>query len=106
VISFNSPTTSILTALRAVGAGGCFFSGDAQAALAGHVRRESTSILSARERQVLGILADGGTVRSAATDLYLTRNTVRTYLDRAYDKLGVHSAEAAIAAAFRAGALR
>jgi LuxR family maltose regulon positive regulatory protein len=47
--------------------------------------------LSARERQVLRLVAAGLTNREIAEELYLSVNTVKTHLKRMYGKLGVSS---------------
>jgi len=49
------------------------------------------SLLSARERDVVRCLADGLTNREIAQRLKLTEHTVKNYLFRIFDKLGVSS---------------
>jgi two-component system, NarL family, response regulator DesR len=53
-------------------------------------------VLSAREREVLDLVADGLTNTAVADRLCLAESTVKTHLSSAFSKLGVHSrAEAA-----------
>ena len=53
--------------------------------------------LTAREREVLGLLGQGKTDAAIASTLKLSRNTVRNHVARLYPKLGVHSrSEAAL----------
>ncbi len=49
------------------------------------------SLLSARETEVVGCLAEGFTNREIAQRLKLTEHTVKNYLFRIFDKLGVSS---------------
>jgi DNA-binding CsgD family transcriptional regulator len=52
--------------------------------------------LSAREVDVLQLVARGGTNRDVAADLGISIETVKTYLDRVYTKLGVTDRAAAV----------
>ncbi len=55
--------------------------------------------LSERERQVLTLIAQGKSNRAIAESLGISQHTVKTYVERLYEKLGVSSrAEAAVAA--------
>jgi DNA-binding NarL/FixJ family response regulator len=47
--------------------------------------------LSARERQIIALLAGGASNAAIAAALYVTVNTVRTHLDRIRDKTGARS---------------
>jgi DNA-binding NarL/FixJ family response regulator len=59
--------------------------------------------LTRREREVLGFLVLGMSVDTIASQLFLSRNTVRTHIQNVIVKLGVHSSVAAAAVARRAG---
>jgi DNA-binding NarL/FixJ family response regulator len=48
-------------------------------------------ILTAREQQVFGLLASGGSVVAVAEALGVSQNTAKTHIKRVYQKLGVHS---------------
>lgn len=63
------------------------------------VERSPVEVLTCREVEVLGLLGAGWDPSAIAEELGITRNTVRTYLARINDKLGVHSRLAAAAAA-------
>jgi DNA-binding CsgD family transcriptional regulator len=54
--------------------------------------------LTAREHEVLEWVASGKTNQEIAELLVLSPHTVRTHLEHIYDKLGVHSRTAAVAA--------
>ena len=86
----------IIEAIREVHAGGSPMSGhiarkvvqsfQAQAAL-----RSETDALSTREMEVLQSLSKGHTYKQIAGDLGISLGTVRTYIQRIYEKLHVHS---------------
>jgi DNA-binding NarL/FixJ family response regulator len=61
-----------------------------QPALA-HLNRNGASLLSAREIDVVRCLAEGLSNREIAQRLKLTEHTVKNYLFRIFDKLGVSS---------------
>src|SRR5439155_12346332 len=48
-------------------------------------------LLSAREEQVVALVADGLSNRQVATELCLSEHTIKKYLFRIFDKLGVSS---------------
>jgi DNA-binding NarL/FixJ family response regulator len=60
-----------------------------------HVTRspsgEQAEALSVREREVLAMLALGSTNAQIAGELYLSVDTVKTYVRRVFQKLGVHN---------------
>lgn len=60
--------------------------------------------LSAREREVLTLVAQGLDNDAIASHLYLSANTVRTHVGNILKKLGVHSRAEAARVAIRAGA--
>jgi DNA-binding NarL/FixJ family response regulator len=61
---------------------------------------ESSNVLSEREREVLSLLAIGLTNREIANELYLSVDTVKTYLRGLFRKLGVSNrTQAAVEAA-------
>jgi DNA-binding NarL/FixJ family response regulator len=55
------------------------------------------ALLTGRERDVLGCLAEGHRRRDVAEHLHLSPNTVRTHLQNLMGKLGVHTALEAVA---------
>lgn len=56
-------------------------------------------MLSDREREILGLLAQGHSNKTIAARLYLSVRTVEGHLARIYSKLGVHSRTEAMLAA-------
>ena len=69
----------------------------------GHARDESTDGLSPREREILGLLAEGRTQGQIATDLVISSKTVATHIQHILSKLGVNTRAQAVAMAFRRG---
>ena len=53
--------------------------------------------LTARELEVLALVADGLTNAEIARRLWVSQSTVAKHLEQAYPKLGVHSRTAAVA---------
>jgi two-component system nitrate/nitrite response regulator NarL len=62
--------------------------------------------LSGRERQLLELAAAGLTTAEIASRLHLSPNTVKTYWQRLYEKLGASDRASAMAEAIRRGLLR
>ena len=74
------------------------------AGLAGEIRRRAEPegpVLSPREREVLTMIAAGSTIPAMAKELYLAPSTVKTHVQRLYEKLGVSDRAAAVAEAMR-----
>jgi DNA-binding NarL/FixJ family response regulator len=105
LVKSNRPA-KIVEAIREVHAGGSPMSGNiarkvvqsfqAQAAAQAATRAE-TDTLSPREEEVLQALSKGFTYKQIASDLGISLGTVRTYIQRIYEKLHVHShAEAVV----------
>lgn len=72
--------------------------------LAGEIRRRAdpaAPVLSRREREVLGLIAQGRSIPAIAQELYLAPSTVKTHVQRLYEKLGVSDRAAAVAEAMR-----
>jgi DNA-binding NarL/FixJ family response regulator len=96
----SSRPAKILEAIREVHGGGSPVSGNiarkvvqtlqAQAVAQAATRAE-TDALSARELEVLQALSKGHTYKQIAADLGISLGTVRTYIQRIYEKLHVHS---------------
>lgn len=74
------------------------------AGLVGEIRRRAepeAPVLSPREREVLTLIAAGSSIPAMAKELFLAPSTVKTHVQRLYDKLGVNDRAAAVAEAMR-----
>ena len=74
------------------------------AGLAGEIRRRAepdAPALSPREREVLVLIAGGASIPAMAKELFLAPSTVKTHVQRLYEKLGVSDRAAAVAEAMR-----
>jgi DNA-binding NarL/FixJ family response regulator len=87
----------LLEALRSVSAGTSAFDVRYPA------RPVGRSPLSPRELEALGLVAGGATNRQVANTLGIGEETVKTILERAFAKLGVHRRAQAVAAAASMG---
>jgi DNA-binding NarL/FixJ family response regulator len=59
--------------------------------------------LSKREREILQKVADGATTRQVASELGISPHTVKTHLERIFEKLGANDRAQAVAIAIRTG---
>lgn len=70
-----------------------------------HRAAPSAPVLSAREREVLNLIARGQSIPAIAGELFVAPSTVKTHVQRLYEKLGVSDRAAAVAEAMRQGLL-
>jgi DNA-binding NarL/FixJ family response regulator len=92
---------ALVAAVRAVAAGGAYVDSDARARL---LHRDTTAtilVLSAREREVLDLLARGLTGEQVAVRLFLSPETIRTHIRNAMRKLEADTRVHAVALALR-----
>jgi two-component system response regulator NreC len=68
-------------------------------------RDNALELLSQREKEVLGLLAQGNTSRQIAQSLYLSVRTVETYRARLMEKLGLKTRVALVRFALQHGLL-
>jgi two-component system, NarL family, nitrate/nitrite response regulator NarL len=102
----DATRADILDAIRTVASGQAVISTEAQTHMAEEIRRRAQSTqeaLSAREQQILGLLAEGASAPDIARQLYLSPATVKTHLHNVYEKLGVSERAAAVAEGMRRG---
>ena len=95
LVKSNRPA-KIIEAIREVHAGGSPMSGNiarkvVQSFQAQAQANAETDTLSARELEVLQALSKGQTYKEIAANLGISLGTVRTYIQRIYEKLHVHS---------------
>jgi DNA-binding NarL/FixJ family response regulator len=102
----DAPTDDLISAVRSTAAGETILSPAVAARLATHVRSpRRTAVLSAREREVLALVAAGTSNKEIARRLFVSEATVKTHLGHVYEKLGVSDRAAAVATAYDQGIL-
>lgn len=69
----------------------------------GHERHAPVDALTAREAEILSLLADGLTNREIASSLFVSESTVRAHLRTVTQKLGVNNRVHAVARALQLG---
>lgn len=89
----------VLAAVRAVAAGQVVLDGQVRAAL----EREPDGLLTARERDVLRLIASGLTNAAIAERLFLSEKTVRNHVSAVFRKLGAGNRVDAVRLARAAG---
>ncbi|WP_302893174.1 response regulator [Actinomadura luzonensis] len=94
----------LVRAVRTAARGEAVLSPSVATRLLGQVRTPADP-LSARELEILRLIADGATNREAAARLFISEATVKSHVLHIYAKLGVNDRAAAVAVAFRRGLL-
>ena len=107
-LSKDAEETEICDAIIAVAAGRSVVSEALQSGVLDLIRTRARGSLqlSGRERELLELAAAGLTTAEIASRLHLSPNTVKTYWQRLYEKLGASDRASAMAEAIRRGLLR
>jgi two-component system nitrate/nitrite response regulator NarL len=100
-LSKQSHQQALTNALVAVGQGEHIVSAQLQTRLVAQVHQTNRGTLTAREREVAALTARGFSGPQIAERLWLSPHTVRTYLQRIYEKLGVNDRAAMVTEALR-----
>jgi DNA-binding NarL/FixJ family response regulator len=111
VVLRTSDDEELGEAIDAAAKGGQHVAPALHGALAGTVRlppldERTDEVLTAREREVLVLLAEGRTNREIASDLSVTLATVKSHLVRIYAKLEATNRNQALGRAVSLGLLR
>jgi DNA-binding NarL/FixJ family response regulator len=101
----DTPRDELLRAVRAAHRGEAVLSPAVAGRLMGQVRAPAEEALSAREMEVLRMVAAGSTNRQTAQQLFISEATVKTHLLHIYAKLDVSDRAAAVAQAYNRGLL-
>ena len=103
-LSKDATGEHICEAILAVARGETVLDPEIQAGVAHEIRMRADDerpALTAREREILRLTADGRSAPQIAEQLFLSPTTVRTHLQHLYEKLGVSDRAAAVAEAMR-----
>ncbi|MGA5408138.1 response regulator [Streptomyces lavendulocolor] len=107
----DAPREELFSAVRAAADGRTVLSPAVATRLVSAVRSPSApggpggETLSAREREVLRLVARGTSNRRIAAELFISEATVKTHLTHVFAKLGVGDRAAAVAAGYERGIL-
>ncbi|MEV1026164.1 response regulator transcription factor [Streptomyces sp. NPDC050264] len=99
----DAPREELFTAVRAAAEGRTVLSPAVASRLVTAVRTPAApadETLSAREREVLGLVSKGTSNKEIARELFISEATVKTHLTHIYGKLGVKDRAAAVAVAY------
>lgn len=100
----DADPAQLVDGVRAAARGETVLSGDVATRLMGRLR-DPARTLTARETEVLRLVADGLSNRDIAARLTLTEATVKSHLVHVFTKIGVGSRTAAVARAAELGML-
>ena len=101
----DAPRADLLRAIRAAASGETVLAPAVAGRLVSRVRGPRPESLSARETEVLALVARGLTNVQIGRALFVSEATVKTHLMRACSKLGVTGRTAAVTKAMETGAL-
>lgn len=101
----DAPPEQIRAAVQSAAAGQTALAPEVAARLMGRIRNPVPA-LSAREVELLELLATGMSNKAMAKELFISEATVKTHLVHIYDKLGVDNRTAAISVAVQRRIIR
>ncbi|MCX6032526.1 MAG: response regulator transcription factor [Chloroflexi bacterium] len=102
----DTPRDELFRAIRATAAGESVLAPAVAARLMGKMRAPAEERLSARELEVLGLVANGASNGDIAQALHISEATVKSHLLHVFGKLGVADRTAAVTVALQRGVLR
>ncbi|MFF3605682.1 response regulator [Streptomyces sp. NPDC002463] len=103
----DAPREELFAAVRAAASGRTVLSPTVASRLVTAVRAPAAAdtALSAREGEILALVAKGTANRAIAAELFISEATVKTHLTHIYAKLGVKDRAAAVATGYDRGIL-
>jgi DNA-binding NarL/FixJ family response regulator len=101
----DTPRADLIGAILAAARGETVLGPTVAGKLVSHLRRPAAEPLSARETEVLSLVARGQTNAEIGRVLFISEATVKTHLLRAFGKLGVSDRTAAVTTAIELGML-
>jgi two-component system nitrate/nitrite response regulator NarL len=107
-LSKDAPGDAVCDAIAVVARGGTVLPPEVQDGIAAEIRSRGANerpLLTAREQEVLKLVADGCSAPVMAKRLHLSQGTVKSHLQNLYQRLGVSDRAAAVAEAMRRGLL-
>jgi DNA-binding NarL/FixJ family response regulator len=101
----DTPRARLAEAIRMASRGETVLAASVAARLVSQIRQPPRDTLTAREIEVLRLVARGLTNADIGRELHISEATVKTHLLRAFVKLGVSDRTAAVTTAFERGVL-
>jgi DNA-binding NarL/FixJ family response regulator len=102
----DSPREELFSAIRTVAQGKSALAPEVATRLLRQMQKPAAENLSARELEVLTLVAHGASNKEAARSLHISEATIKSHLIRIFNKLGVADRTAAVMAALERGLLR
>ncbi len=102
----DAPREELFRAVRATARGEAVLAPVVAARLMGKMRSTGEEALSAREIDVLMLVARGASNQDVADQLFISKATVKSHLLQIYQKLGVSDRTAAVTTAIERGVIR
>lgn len=102
----DAPREELFRAIRAAAQGEAVLAPGVAARLMDRMRAPAEEALTAREIEVLSLVAQGTSNKEIARQLHISEATVKTHLVHVYSKLGVADRTSAVTTALQRGILR
>jgi len=102
----DSSVTEVVEAVRLAANGDRPMSPSLAEAMLNEARKDTESIISSREEEVLQLVADGLGTTEIAQKLYISQKTVKNHLASIYDKLNARDRTQAVLTAVKMGIVK
>ena len=102
----DAPEERIFGAIRDVARGGSSLAPSVAARLVERIRGDNENVLSSREVEILQLVAQGINNKGIANQLWISEATVKSHLNRIFDKLGAVDRTSAVTTALKRGIMR
>jgi DNA-binding NarL/FixJ family response regulator len=99
----DAPRDDLFRAIHAAAKGESFLAPAVAARLMGRIRAPAEEMLSAREIEVLAMVARGASNKEVGRQLHISEATVKTHLIHIFEKLGVSDRTQAVTVAIQRG---
>ena len=102
----DAPEEEIFSAIRSVAQGNAPLAPSVAARLVERVRGDNENTLSPREIEILQLVSRGVNNKGVANELWISEATVKSHLNRIFDKLDAVDRTSAVTAALKRGIIR
>lgn len=102
----DAPEERIFGAIREVASGTSPLSPSVAVRLMERMRGDNDTVLSPREVEILQLVSQGVNNKNIASKLWISEATVKSHLNRVFDKLGAVDRTSAVTAALKRGIIR